>query len=90
QDNLKSTQNVEAGTQRIKELVTAQNDLANKVGTSMKASVESTKVMLDAIKEGNTASVAMQEVIDRIDSMVKANQQAVESMTEQMSAFSLK
>ena len=56
----------------------------------MKASVESTKVMLDAIKEGNTASVAMQEVIERIDSMVKANQQAVESMTEQMSAFSLK
>jgi len=90
QDNLKSTQNVEAGTQRIKELVSAQNDLANKVGTSMKASVESTKLMLEAIEEGNSASSAMQDVIERIDSMVKANQQAVESMTEQMRAFSLK
>ncbi|MCQ2578711.1 MAG: methyl-accepting chemotaxis protein [Treponema sp.] len=90
QDNLKSTQNVEAGTQRIKELVTAQNELAVKVGTSMKASVESTRLMLEAIEEGTSASSVMQDVIDRIDSMVKANQQAVESMTEQMRAFSLK
>lgn len=89
EETMRATESVVSDTQEIKELVTDQNSLTQNVETSMKSVVESSNVMIDAIRQSAQSSASVQDVISDINQMIRQNKDAVANMTKVLNQFNV-
>ncbi|MBQ0039121.1 MAG: hypothetical protein KBS64_01675, partial [Treponema sp.] len=87
EENLRTTESIVADTRDIKDLVSDQNHITQNVEESMKSVVESSGIMMNAIKESVKSSDSVKNVIGEINDMIIQNKNAVSKMNEMLGQF---